>query len=512
MATIIDSLLVTFGMDPRPYQKAAKEAEQQQKQFKDSVKKGGNEIADVLGEVGRQAAVLFLGFESIKGAISYFAGLNVATAELGRFAANTGESAHEVNAWSSAVELAGGSAKDAEGDLRGLSSSLFALKTTGDVSPMVLLLQRMGVVIYDAQGKTRKLTDIFKDLGTQLRRYNRADAFNFARQAGISESTFNLIRAEAGERERILQTAEANNAINEENTKQAAELQSEWRQIGQGIKASSTELLSAFMPAIKIVLTWVEYLMHAISSTVKVVAGLESRALAGLSKIANSRVGKLVRLGLPLQLGGNPAELAEGLMGKPTSTQPAIRNNNPGNIRYAGQASATGADARGFAIFPTLAAGVQEANRQLTLYAKRGFNTIDSIVSKWAPPNENNSEAYKQRIEKALGIGRGEQLTAADRQRLLAAIFSQGEGNRVSLGTVSAALASPNALASAQFAGNAAMPAGSAAAQTANNETNVDISAINIYTQATDARGIAAELPNALRRKGIVAQADMGQS
>jgi len=529
VATVIDSLLVTLGLDPRPYQKASKDAERRQKQFKESVKKGGNEIADALSEVGRQAAVLFLGFEGLKGAISYLGGLNLATAELGRFSKNIGQSAHEVNTWDSAVELAGGTAKDAENDLRSLSGSLTALKATGEVSPLILLFQRLGVAVYDAQGRTRKLTDIYKDLGDKLGKFNRADAVNLAQQAGLSESTINLILTEAQERERLLALAEKNNAVNDESVKNAQELQQEWREIGQQTKAFGMSILADVTPAVKGLFSFMQGAFGPIKDLLTIIIN-GWKQLAGL--IASIPLPKGGTLGgfLKDQWDIFKDDLAAGAKGlhrlatggqaaAPTAAAPAgatrgLRNNNPGNIRYAGQASATGQDAQGFAIFPNLNTGIQEANRQLDLYAKRGINTIEAIVSKWAPKNENDTQSYIGRLEKQLGINRGAQLTPADRQRLLSAIFNQGEGNKVGMNSIASALGpNPGALDSLRFAGAATADQTRMVAQSGGGaETNIDIRDINVYTQATDANGVAAELPNALRRKGVVAQADTGQS
>jgi hypothetical protein len=540
--TIIDSLMVTLGLDPNPFKKAALEAERQQKSLKESSKKSSNEITDAFMSVGRSAATMLLGFEGIKGAISYFSNLNVANANLGRFSANLGQSAHEVNTWDSAVELMGGSAKESEADLMGLSSSLTALRATGDVSPMVLLLQRMGVAVYDAQGKTRKLTDIFKDLGDKLRTYNRADAFNLARQAGISESTFNLIRAEADERDRILATAEANNAVTEENVKQAAELQSQWREIGQGIKGAATELLATFTPYLMTAFHWIQQIFTGVKNTgflrdvfkgiggaLKVIVDLARLAWSGLSQLfalfADSKVGKWLAKLLPKlkEFGSSFVDEADELADKYASEKKAtnagdkrtlgLRNNNPGNLRFAGQAGAEEGEG-GFARFPTLAAGIQAANRQLDLYAKRGINTIGAIVSKWAPKNENDTGAYIGRLEKQLGVGRNQPLTAADRQKLLGAIFNQGEGNKVGSNLIATALnANPTALQAARFADTATANGGASVARNGGGATTINIDNIAVHApQARDADGIAAEFPGALKRKGIVAQADSGQS
>lgn len=45
-----------------------------------------------------------------------------------------------------------------------------------------------------------------------------------------------------------------------------------------------------------------------------------------------------------------------------------VRNNNPGNLKFAGQAGATGADPQGFAIFASMEAGWTALYRQLAKY------------------------------------------------------------------------------------------------------------------------------------------------
>jgi hypothetical protein len=56
----------------------------------------------------------------------------------------------------------------------------------------------------------------------------------------------------------------------------------------------------------------------------------------------------------------------------------AARNNNPGNLNYAGQAGAIGQDSGGFAIFPDDATGFQALYNQLTRYVQNYPN--DSIL------------------------------------------------------------------------------------------------------------------------------------
>ncbi|MGS3580033.1 hypothetical protein ACB357_28850, partial [Citrobacter freundii] len=68
-----------------------------------------------------------------------------------------------------------------------------------------------------------------------------------------------------------------------------------------------------------------------------------------------------------------------------------FRNNNPGNLRVA--ANATGKNG-GFSTFANDADGRTAMARQLMLYGDRGNNTLDGIIHTYAPQSENNTRAY----------------------------------------------------------------------------------------------------------------------
>lgn len=81
----------------------------------------------------------------------------------------------------------------------------------------------------------------------------------------------------------------------------------------------------------------------------------------------------------------------------------AQRNNNPGNIRIGqpwqglmprSQMSPEQAAETAFCVFMTPMWGFRAMATIFHNYAKRGLVTIREIISTWAPPSENNTEAY----------------------------------------------------------------------------------------------------------------------
>jgi len=85
-----------------------------------------------------------------------------------------------------------------------------------------------------------------------------------------------------------------------------------------------------------------------------------------------------------------------------------IRNNNPLNIRHNAdvfQGEIKGNDIS-FKTFETMPYGYRAAFVTLHTYLKRGWNNIEKIIIRWAPPIENDTEKYIANVEKWSGVPR----------------------------------------------------------------------------------------------------------
>lgn len=104
-----------------------------------------------------------------------------------------------------------------------------------------------------------------------------------------------------------------------------------------------------------------------------------------------------------------------------------IRNNNPGNLNYAGQAGATkeGGPGGRFATFETPELGITAMAKNLMAYQdKYAINTVSKIVSRWAPASDgNNVAAYVAAVSKQTGFKPDESLDLKD-PKVLAPLIS----------------------------------------------------------------------------------------
>lgn len=121
-----------------------------------------------------------------------------------------------------------------------------------------------------------------------------------------------------------------------------------------------------------------------------------------------------------------------------------IRNNNPGNIRWGddwkGLVEQSKRTDKSFCQFYDIKYGIRALARILLNYRTRpgmpgvgnnGIDTVREVISRWAPPNENNTEAYIQSVAKACGVTPEATLDMDDRGlmlKMVKAIISHENG------------------------------------------------------------------------------------
>ena len=107
-----------------------------------------------------------------------------------------------------------------------------------------------------------------------------------------------------------------------------------------------------------------------------------------------------------------------------------FRNNNPGNIRWNPRIKGVvGKDARGFAIFSSKFAGLAAMKSLLTGYIKKGYNTIEKILNRYAPSSDNNdTEKYIQFVAQKSKINRTDILTPDQVESLIPAMVKMETG------------------------------------------------------------------------------------
>ena len=563
MATVIDALLVTLGLDATGFTKGADAATKAQKKLTDGAASGAKSIEQVekklsdaqaarAKEMEARAKAVAQGFHTIRNEALGFLAILAGAAGLKQFVANTigtaagldrmsanlNMSAKDLSMWQLANKHAGGTAEGMTEQLKDASTELARFQN-GSSEKMTSLLKwgaMFGVDIDISKLKTG--TDVLMARADVLAAISKKDpgkTMLAASEMGVSEDALPLMKqgAEAVERMRQEQSRLADEMA--AASKPAEELRKKMDALGNSFNSSAVKIVTAFTPAMTFAIGLLEKFANLIADqeTQEFIGGTVAKILAFFG---NEEAKEAVRIneagkkpGVKSLFGikfGNRedwiAEKEKNKSGAPTAgatpagaapTAPArsgetrgMRNNNPGNIEwkqggFAQKHGATGSDGR-FAIFPTMEAGQAAQRALLGGYLSSGANTVSKAINKWAPSSENNTAAYVAAVAKQMGIGPDQTLNSSHIPALADAISRHENG---------AAWDKRNAMAAVNLAANAGRGNFAGAGGSTNTSTTeVKIAQINVQTQATDAVGIAKDLRGAITSNGLISQANTG--
>jgi soluble lytic murein transglycosylase-like protein len=516
MATIIDALLVTLGIDVSDYKRgeadaakatvqtgqkltaeqkkqadARKRVEDEQrkraKQTADEEKKRADATVKGFKDIAIGAAGMVLGFESIKGFVSLLGTLNSNEAGLGRLGQNLGVNVHELNTWGLAAERIGGKAEDVQASFANVSKSITELSVNAQVSPLFLLAQRMGLDIQHVTDKTKFLLD----LGDKLRAYGAAhgrdNAFNIS---GLDATTFNLITADDARKR--LADAEAANHVNEQTAAAAADSQARIEKIKQRASNIARDVSHAITaPA-------VDFVDKSMTATGYQLEGLNAAA-HGDWKVAWERFKNSAGHGVIEDRG----ELDEGL----TRAEQYV-GLAPGTLHTIAQIE-SGMD-------PTRvnkksgAAGLMQLMPNLFPDdkdpGKDTFKDMDTAAKEFARLVKHFNGDYVKAAEAYnFGQGRLDAFLAGKADPKTGKVLTQlpEETRRYAERFTAAVGATPGLARTNSKATTGGSEGGN---------TTVNVGAVTVNTAATDANGVAAGLAGAVKRQSYTAQANTGQT
>lgn len=591
MPTIIDSLVVTLGLDSSGFKKGQTEV----KKGLDDTRKNADQTAKDMEAAGKRAASFF---GSIRTELLALVGVTLSAQGIKTFITNMTSdlmrlgiesraldiSAKSLDGWERAAAAAGSTAERMAGTLGNFQKTLTNIRTGGGQDdPLFGALASFAGATganFDYQNDNaekimRKIASNWGKLSKDAqRRFGGMFGFDNATQQGLANGS--LVQ----DADRFAKISRAT----DEATRKALEFNRRLQEMKQNFTAASQVLYEALIPYIEKLIPLIEKFgiwisthgpeiskffsdtADEINKVVDAVGGLENalklllvfvggKWLLGMTSSIGGVRGALTALGRVSMIAGlvelqkyaeqlekkyswltdNPVtNFLNGSAGTDTTTEwgkqlhdwifdktgielprgdgyksapRGIRNNNPGNLNYAGQAGATieGGEGGRFAVFESMQHGVAALYKQLQLYFKRGINTLSSIVKTYAPASDNNNvDAYISALTKATGKGANEVLDSGDTAtiaRLMKGIVDHENGKGY--------------ISSSDIMGGIQLGAGSSASRnmpaTAGSQTNINIGKIDMQTSAGNANALGADIQRNLQRNRLVNPAMSGQ-
>lgn len=591
MPTIIDSLVVTLGLDSSGFKKGQTEV----KKGLDDTRKNADQTAKDMEAAGKRAASFF---GSIRTELLALVGVTLSAQGIKTFITNMTSdlmrlgiesraldiSAKSLDGWERAAAAAGSTAERMAGTLGNFQKTLTNIRTGGGQDdPLFGALASFAGATganFDYQNDNaekimRKIASNWGKLSKDAqRRFGGMFGFDNATQQGLANGS--LVQ----DADRFAKISRAT----DEATRKALEFNRRLEQMKQNFTAASQVLYEALIPYIEKLIPLIEKFgiwisthgpeiskffsdtADEINKVVDAVGGLENalklllvfvggKWLLGMTSSIGGVRGALTALGRVSMIAGlvelqkyaeqlekkyswltdNPVtNFLNGSAGTDTTTEwgkqlhdwifdktgielprgdgyksapRGIRNNNPGNLNYVGQAGATMEDGEGgrFAVFESMQHGIAALYKQLQLYFKRGINTLSSIVKTYAPASDNNNvDAYISALTKATGKGANEVLDSGDTAtiaRLMKGIVDHENGKGY--------------ISSSDIMGGIQLGAGSSASRnmpaSAGSQTNINIGKIDMQTSAGNANALGADIQRNLQRNRLVNPAMSGQ-
>jgi soluble lytic murein transglycosylase-like protein len=532
MAKVIDALVVTLGLDPSGYKKGAAEANAAQAGLKQSAQadantttksaETGGAAAKKLGaekrkqdneerkrqrqrereareqqtqegkrteaslgrlkSLGLAAAGAVLGFNTIKGAVEAYLGATNQLANLGRVAPTIGTDVKALDTLGDAYKQVGGKAEEAGSDIAKLAHAQFSFAINAP-DAMAGWMRRLGVSAFDEKGNPRDKIQIQNEIAASLQRQTKdiQTQAMYAREMGLSESFIQLYLVKsATERAKILKDAQATAKASKEAADAAIVEEQARARLKNSVKGMFQNVVASLAPGI----AKIENAIVDAGQNASVTSG--DRTLKSLGLTAGTVGGKGnvptkydAAFAAAERKHGLPQGLLKGVAHRESNFNPEAKSNK----------------------------GAIGLMQLMPKYFPNAGKSTDADIETAAAELERLIKYYRKMYGQSTAL------------KLALAAYNNGQrnvGNAIKEGRQLPAETRAYVPAVEKYTAGLAPTAGAggtaAAGGSTSNVSNVHIDEMNIHTKATDGPGIAATLPAALQRQGVVAQANSGMN
>lgn len=264
MPTIIDSLIVTLGLDRSDFEKGEKETgaaiERTQERADKTGKQmeaGGTRAGQFFGRVRSQVIGLAAAFLSVRTISQFVSDITTADRATGLLAANLGMSVEELSAWQNRIQLFGGTAAQMDADFKRMSESVNQWMITGNL-PVQLLqaLQAAGVSARDFLDKSKTFPERLYMLADALEKMDKSKRLTFGNLFGISEATTNMLSGGSAAVRKMIEDQKKLNSLKPEDVEAAKERAAVWFDMTQKVEAAGRSIVTKFTPFLMEAYEW----------------------------------------------------------------------------------------------------------------------------------------------------------------------------------------------------------------------------------------------------------------
>lgn len=237
MATVVDALLVTLGVDSSGVDRGMNQAQER-------INSG---VKNIVSALSAPIMAALAGF-SAGAAVSAYT--ETATG-LDRLSQSLGMSMEDLQGWQYAAEAAGAEAAEVGNFFRDMNDYIVDA-TTFDSGPLKDIAKELGISLKDAQGNIKATEDVTLELADAFQRIGSQKAVAFGMQMGIDPGMIALLQKGRAEIEGLIQAQKELGGYTKEDAEIASKAKFAFLTLGKAIEAATMPIARTVVPDI----TW----------------------------------------------------------------------------------------------------------------------------------------------------------------------------------------------------------------------------------------------------------------
>lgn len=522
MPTVIESLVIELGLDPKKFTQGQKDALENFKRGQDqaitfgkNIEREGQRVGDVFAKLKSEAlglVTVFLGGRGIKEFVGYVTSLDAAT---GRAAYTLNMGAKELSVWEGASAQVGGKVGGITAAMQGLSGSMNQFMLTGQ-GPFLAVMNHLGISLFDQNNKLKTASQMFLEIADAVHKLNASDparaAATLSLIPGANQDSINLMIKGRSAIEGLLVASREAGSTTAESAAAAADYEKKLALLDRSATNLGRTLLTIVAPAMTRMLEiWQKTITNDGPSSLFKIS--PTSGLAAFLRWYKGDGKKTLREELA-DSDMTAAGAAKNKLAAEMSKTPGVPNTGSASLAEQEAYIRAAAAARG--IDPETAVAVARSeglNKNVV-----GLNQQSSVVRR-----DGSREESFGAFQLFMGGGLGNKflkdkgLDPRDpttwKEQIDFALDEAVKGGwgpwHGWKGLPRAGLPAPGSSISSGSRANQRL---GSVGNTNSSETNVSIGKVEITTKATDADGIANEIPESLRRANWAASANYGLS
>ena len=270
MATVVDALLVTLGVDSSGVDHGMNQAQER-------INSG---VKNIVSALSAPIMAALAGF-SAGAAVSAYTS---AATSLDRLSQSLGMSMESLQGWQYAAESAGAEAEEVGNFFRDMNDYIVDA-TTFDSGPLKDIAKELGISLKDAQGNIRATEDVTLELADAFQKAGNQKAVAFGMQMSIDPGMIALLQKGRTEIEALIKAQQELGVYTKEDAEIASKARFAFMTMGRAIESATMPIARVIVPAI----TWFAERFTAVAKLIRENSQFVQIALGVVAAVVTAR-------------------------------------------------------------------------------------------------------------------------------------------------------------------------------------------------------------------------------